>query len=328
MAATPMMQTSQQPERKERWSTKARKRITAISKGVSEVLAGIAEPGMRYATIYMALATGLPAINYGPLFAFCEGLVIALPEFVLIGAFGIAEDAWKEGKKVWAGALLAVCFALALIVILTLIDIFVVKFPDVDIKYLNFGRCLVAVSFSVILGKLDDGKSEEENQQQSIQPVQNAASLNMQPVQAPIQPVQDERIDVITEEVKRLSALVLQMSQTVNVYVNSQEMDRDVQTHIQEIQEPVQQLPEVAGSIHQDEQEPDQTEQQSASEAPAVIYPEVAGIDAYVVKLVIDERLKGIAWSMVASNLGKNYTRVVKPIKEAYMAICTDVQAE
>src|SRR5438874_2488257 len=105
-----MMQTIQQ-QKKERFSTRARKRITAISKGVSEVLAGIAEPGMRYATIYMALATGLPAINYGPLFAFCEGLVIALPEFVLIGAFGIAENAYKEGKKPWAIALFAVCFA-------------------------------------------------------------------------------------------------------------------------------------------------------------------------------------------------------------------------
>jgi hypothetical protein len=190
---------------------------------------------------------------------------------------------------------------------------------------LSIARVICAVNYGHVIHALEQSV---EDQQQSLQPVQNAASSNIQPVQAPIQPVQDTRIDAVMEEVKQLSALVLQMSQTVNVYVNSQEMDRDVQTHIQEIQEPVQQLPEVAGSIHQDEQEPDQTKQQSASEAPAVIYPDVAGIDAYVVKLVIDERLKGIAWSLVASNLGKNYTRVVKPIKEAYMAICTDVQAE
>ena len=299
----------------ERWSTKARKKITAVSKGLSEVLAGIAEPGMRYATIYMALATGLPAINYGPLFAFCEGLVIALPEFVLIGAFGIAENAYKEGKKFWGGALFAACIALAAIVVLTLIDIFVVKFPDVDIKYLNFGRCLVAVSFSVILGKLDDNKEDEY-----VQPGQN---LNIQPIQTHVQPVQDERIDAITEEVKRLSALMLQMSQTVNVYISQTDMYRQVDRTVQEYVQPVQQLPE---RVHSDVQQASTPEHEPAPQAPATIYPEVAGIPADVVKLVIDERLKGIAWSMVASNLGKNYTRIVKPIKDAYTETYTDVQ--
>lgn len=299
----------------ERFSTRARKRITAFSKGLSEVLAGIAEPGMRYATIYMALATGIPAINYGPLFSFCEGIVIALPEFVLIGAFGIAENAYREGKKVWAIALFIVCFLLAGIVLLTFIDIFIVQFPEFYLKLLNFGRCIIAVSFSIILGKLEDEG-----------PVQNAASLHVQPIQPPIQPVHIEEIGKLTEEVNRLSALMLQMSQTVNVYINSGQMDRAVQTHIQPVQEPIQQIAEVAGSIHDDRHIAPPCSLETAPEAPAIVYPEVAGIDASVVKLVIDERLKGVAWSMVASNLGKNYSRIVKPIRDVYMATCIDIQ--
>jgi hypothetical protein len=344
-------------QRKERLSTRARKRITAFSKGLSEILAGLAEPGMRYATIYMALATGIPAINWGPAFNFCEGLVIALPEFVLIGAFGIAEDAWREGKKVWGGALYMACIALALIVGATLVDIFIWQYPAFYIKLLNFSRCLIAVSFSVILGKLDEGKSEDEG------PVQNAAILNIQPIQAPIQPVHLEEIGLLTEEVNRLSAMVLQMSQTVNVYISQYDIDRQMdknrQTHVQPIQEvytPVQgslqqiaapgvnesdEVPEVEdvepdetviaplqgsddGSVQADM---DSTCTNASEPALQAVYPHIQGISPEVVQIVIDERLNGTSWSAIASKTGKNYSRIVKPIREAYTQICTDGQA-
>lgn len=177
-------------------------------------------------------------------------------------------------------------------------------------------RCAAAVGYSVYCrySKVD---TEEVVSPQPVQPAQN---LN-------IQPIQDSRIDAITEEVSRLSALVLQMSQTVNVYVNSQENGKSVQTHIQEIQEPVQQIEATAASIHTDEEETPMNDSQSAPDEPATTYPEVPGIADDVVKLIVDERLKGVAWSQVAINLGKNYTRVVKPVKEVYIATCTDIQA-
>ncbi|MBO0783914.1 MAG: hypothetical protein J2P37_34335, partial [Ktedonobacteraceae bacterium] len=47
----------------EKLSTRARKKITSFSKGLSEILAGAAEPVMRYATIYLMIATGIPFLR-------------------------------------------------------------------------------------------------------------------------------------------------------------------------------------------------------------------------------------------------------------------------
>jgi hypothetical protein len=323
-----------------KFSTRVRKRITAISQGLSEILAGVAEPAMRYATIYMALATGLPSINYAPLFGFCEGLVIALPEFVLIGAFSIAENAWKEGGKsqrAWAVVLFVACALLALVVGLTFVDIFIVKFSEFDMKLLNFSRCIIAVSFSIILGKLDGSKSEDEQQALTVQPVQNAASLNIQPIQTPAPPVHIEEIDKLTEEVNRLSALMVQMSQTVNVYISQSDMYRQIDSNIQREQQtytpidtPVQLALNEPATVVISEIDMTQAESTQATTEPPqaqiATYPQVEGIAADVVKLVIDEHLTGTGWTAISAKLGKNYSRVVKPIRDAYTQTCTPAQ--
>src|SRR5690348_12693831 len=85
----------------ERWSTTVRKQITAVSKGLSEILAALSEPFMRYSTIYLALATSIPVVKWLPLYTLCQGIVIAAPEFVLLGALSIAEQACKGSQKTW-----------------------------------------------------------------------------------------------------------------------------------------------------------------------------------------------------------------------------------
>jgi hypothetical protein len=151
-----------QQQRKTRWATIARRKISSFSKGLSEILAGAGEPLMRYAAIYLALATGVSVIKWMPLYNFAQGLVIATPEFVLLGALSVAEIACESDRdRKWGRLLYWICALLALIMIATFVDIFIYQFPDVAIKGLNFARCLVAVGFSVVLGKLEDDEQEQ-----------------------------------------------------------------------------------------------------------------------------------------------------------------------
>jgi hypothetical protein len=153
------------------------------------------------------------------------------------------------------------------------------------------------------------------------------------------------------------------MSQTVNVYISQYDIDRQMdknrQTHVQPIQEvytPVQgslqqiaapgvnesdEVPEVEdvepdetviaplqgsddGSVQADM---DSTCTNASEPALQAVYPHIQGISPEVVQIVIDERLNGTSWSAIASKTGKNYSRIVKPIREAYTQICTDGQA-
>jgi hypothetical protein len=160
--ANPLPSAAQIPVKKVRWATRARRRITIISKGAGEIFAALAEPLMRYATIYLALATSIPALNWGPLYATALGVVIIAPEFVLLGALSIAEQAIKSGQTKWGRALYVVSFLLAAIMVATFVDIFIYTFPDLALKCLNFARCLIAVSFSLVLGKLDKESDEPD----------------------------------------------------------------------------------------------------------------------------------------------------------------------
>ncbi len=158
----------------QRWFRRARIWITDKSRGVNEVLAAAGEPLMRYATIYLALATGISYIKYMPLYTACQGIVISVPEFVILGALGVAETSCKEEhSRKWGIMLYGICALLALIMVATFVDIFIYQFPDIAIKSLNFSRCIVAVGFSIVLGKLDQDKGDEQGQQP--QPVQPAA---------------------------------------------------------------------------------------------------------------------------------------------------------
>ena len=86
----------------------------------------------------------------------------------------IAENAIAEGRKKWGYVLFTICVLLALIMIATFVDIFIVTFSDIAIHFLNFSRCIVALGFSLALGKLDTAagagataQTEPEPQSQS-----------------------------------------------------------------------------------------------------------------------------------------------------------------
>lgn len=143
------------------WANGIGQDITTIFKGVGEILARLSEPLMRYSTVYLALATALPIIHYDPLYNGCIGIVVSTPEFVLVGALAIAENAVKSGNKKWGVILFLVCALLSIIMIATLVDIFIWSFPDIALKILNFSRCLTAVGFSIVLSKLGQVQEEE-----------------------------------------------------------------------------------------------------------------------------------------------------------------------
>jgi hypothetical protein len=152
------------------WAVPAGKDITTAFKGVAEIIARMAEPLMRYATIYLALATALPALRWEPLYNIAMVAVIASPEFVLIGALSIAEVGYKEGRKGWAIVLFMVCGLLTIIMTATFMEVFhIMAFGDYAHHVLNFSRCLVAVGFSVVLNKLDGGVSQDLSQNQPAQ---------------------------------------------------------------------------------------------------------------------------------------------------------------
>jgi hypothetical protein len=192
------------PGRHVPFALQARKKITAFSKGLSIVLAAAAEPLMRYTTIYLALATALPVIKVTWLYGACQGMVIATPEFVIIGAFTIAEGAIKAGQKVWGVILLMICIALAAIMVATFVDIFIVSFNDLAIKLLNFSRCLAAVGFTVALGKLDKDEEEDAGPAQ-LQPA-HPQLVQREELKAAVEHIKEELAQQVTEGLQNIRA--------------------------------------------------------------------------------------------------------------------------
>src|SRR6266496_1281328 len=125
-----------------------------------------------------------------------------------------------------------------------------------------------------------------------------SATLAIHPVQVPVQGVQIEQIDElkgqIAELVNSVSQVHLSMSNLAHsVQINEQsgQTCTEIYTHVDE----------------------------STPEAGiAVVYPFVPGISEEVVKQIIDLHLEGVAWSAVGTQLSKNYSRIVKPVRDAY----------
>src|SRR5437667_8568632 len=196
------------------WASGIGQDITTAFKGVGEVLARLAEPLMRYATVYLALATALPIIHYEPVYNACIGIVVSTPEFVLIGALAIAENAVKSDNKRWGKALFWVCGLLAAIMIATFIDIFIWSFPDIALRILNFSRCLTAVGFSIVLSKLAEVQKDEPQNVQS--PGSNLVQIEQQ----------------VNHLAEQMNLLVGQVQQMFNV--QRQEVQSLVQSFVSE----------------------------------------------------------------------------------------------
>src|SRR5690242_8332881 len=148
------------------WARNVGKKISAGSRGLAEVLTRLAEPAMRYSALYLALqmAPPLSFLRWAPAIGVATAVVIAGPEFALLGALNVMEDAIRaeDGSlKFWGWILAFICLLLAGIMIVTFADIFkVITLQDGDLNTLSFARCLIAVFFGIVLGKLDQDDDE------------------------------------------------------------------------------------------------------------------------------------------------------------------------
>src|SRR6266496_5968998 len=178
-----------------------------------------------------------------------------------------------------------------------------------------------------------------------------SATLAIQPVQG----VQIEQIDELKAQIAELASSVSQvhlsiatLAQPVQTDRQSVQMYTTICTHVQalkikidSVHVPVQMLSLFNQTIEDCEQATDETviEEQISSDDTQVdestpqedaplVYPFVAGISEAVVKQIIDLHLSGVAWSAVGTQLSKNYSRIVKPVKEAYTQANSDMDTD
>ena len=150
------------------WARWTGKKISEHSRGLAEVLARAAEPAMRYSALYLVLqmAPLLSFLRYQPAIGAATTAVIAGPELALLGAINVAEDSIKaedKALKFWGWVLALICLLLAVIMVATFGDIFKVwTLDDQGLNFLSFARCIIAVSFGIVLGKLDQGEADED----------------------------------------------------------------------------------------------------------------------------------------------------------------------
>ncbi len=179
-----------------------------------------------------------------------------------------------------------------------------------------------------------------------------SATLSIQGVQAPVHPVQIEQIDELKTQIAELAIVVSQVHLSMSNFTqNSEHVQPAAQTYT-DVYADIQAVSVKIDSVHtpvhvlnllnqtvDDEQEVSseqlvsegvaQSEEQansddvstdkSTSEADApLIYPFVPGISEEVVKQIIDLHVEGVAWSAIAAKLSKNYSRIVKPVRDAY----------
>ncbi len=172
-----------------------------------------------------------------------------------------------------------------------------------------------------------------------------SATLAIHPVQVPVQGVQIEQIDElkgqIAELVNSVSQVHLSMSNLAHsVQINEQsgQTCTEIYTHVQafkmkidSVHTPVHVLNLLNQTVEDCEQATNEIpiEEQISSDVTqvdestpeagiAVVYPFVPGISEEVVKQIIDLHLEGVAWSAVGTQLSKNYSRIVKPVRDAY----------
>ncbi len=189
----------------------------------------------------------------------------------------------------------------------------------------------------------------------TIHSLRGSTALHVQSVQPPVQPVQIEHIDELKTQIAELAAAVSQVNLSMPTSPQGdqyrQESEQSVQTYtatctevhalkvkIDSIDTPVQVLnllnqtvddAHVADdeqSISEDEVQLDEqascddasVDESTPQEDAPLVYPFVSGISEEVVKQIIDLHLSGVAWSVVGTQLSKNYSRIVKPVRDAY----------
>lgn len=291
--------------------------IPAASNWLKLLLSLLAEPLMFVSSLYIVAETVIPgAANWSAVLTNGTNTVMSLaPEIVLPGCFQQAQFAMNHGNKVRGYLLYGLCALFGLLTIVTLAS-FVWHFTAIVGATLLFIRCGSGISYTIIL---------------------NIAGPEDAPVAARLH-VDNTRIETLAETVEVLASTVDEISQDV-----LQLLDRVATSQNNEplaLPEPAMYTPQAATvsgvritaksagmaaySIDALSQTTDDEENEEsyevAQEAPrpeCIQYPDVPGFSVDKVRRVIDARLAGTSWR----NIPGNYSRDIKPIKEAWEAL-------
>jgi archaellum component FlaC len=305
--------------------------IPAASNWLKLLLSLLAEPLMFVSSLYIVAETVIPgAANWSSLLTNGTNTVMSLaPEIILPGCFQQAQFAMNHGNKVRGYLLYGLCALFGALTIVTLAS-FVWHFTAVVGASLLFIRCGSGISYTIILNIA----GPEERLQTVRLHVDNS--------------VDSARIDALTETVENLSSMVSEISEDVlqlldhtatqqkalpmstsstprlqGVRINVDAMQPDVYT-LEKLYSAVDMTHEdVDGDVDMaadsvDDEDPENGDD-AASEAlrtPCLQrYPDVPGMKPEKVQRIIDAFESGTPWREIG-----NYSRDVKPVKEAYEA--------
>ncbi len=264
------------------------------------------------------------------------------------GLFAMARQARENDQH--ERAEWAKCIAITLIVmsILSMVEGAAEYFlPDVPKDFITWAsfimmiaRCGAAVGYSVFC---------------RLHKAERSTQLSIQPVQTPVHPVQVEQIDELKAQIAELANSVSQVHLSMSTLVQSVQINEqsgqiytETCTHVQafrmkidSVHTPVHVLNLLNQTVADCEQATNETavEEQVNSDATQIdesvpeedaplVYPSVPGIAEDVVKQIIDLHLEGVAWSAVGTQLSKNYSRIVKPVRDAYTQANSDMDTD
>jgi hypothetical protein len=134
--------------------------ITAIFTWLFNLLSRVAEPLMTLAVIYTIIVAGIPHAYLPALYNTAVAAMIGSPEIILPGAFIMAGQEQRAGNT-HAWMLLVVCGLFVVLTALTLSDLFIFHFDTRGVSILMCARCVVGVSYSIIVRMVHHQGSSE-----------------------------------------------------------------------------------------------------------------------------------------------------------------------
>jgi len=307
--------------------------IPAASNWLKLLLSLLAEPLMFVSSLYIVAETVIPnSANWPPLLMNSTNAVMSLaPEIILPGCFQQAQHAMQRGNKIKAWLLYGLCTLFGLLTLVTLAS-FVWHFTAIVGAALLFIRCGSGLGYTIILNISG--------------PVQTPQPERIHPVDAVDTTVDKGQFDQLTETVNTLAVQVtqvLQFTQNNNFVMSGSRLalpEPTPSTSRLHTIRPVRISADAAyllstsmqttvdTAVDREENNEDEYRDEAASEEPQaacihVDYPEVPGFSGEKVKRIIDAFLAGTQWRDIG-----NYSRDVKPVREAWEALHTNVHRD
>lgn len=318
---------------------------------LAKFFAKICTYGLAYAVIYLAIQSVLPQLRNGIVYGVAMTIVMAAPELMIGGLTVEAMEKLKENKVL--GSFLFVVAALFLSIgILTMFDIFVWHFADgtQGQQALSLYRAIVVLLYSAVHGIVSKlNEQREEKVQQVTQANDELALSNQQKIEE-----SDKKIDTVYAHVEKLEEVctlqekyIQKLEQDVqhlenHIQNSAQTIDTTIDNRIEQLSTSVTEITQNILQITQNNQynvpaygpptplARDEREDYSIDDVTALpalieqpkilVIPalEVAGMDQERITEVLTFFLSGTSWTKTAKGLNLNYSRDVKPIKEAY----------